>query len=71
MPLWNPYTSGGLPIGTLPMYGLLYPLNILFFVLPFNQALGYHAALRLLVAGIGFVAGGFLGRVKGNGVKKQ
>jgi hypothetical protein len=56
LPLWNPFTSGGQPSGTLPMYGLLFPLNLVYLILPLDSALCYHAMLRLLLAGIGMYA---------------
>jgi len=50
-PLWNPYIAGGVPFGTLVSNPILYPLNALLCVLPFGEALGWHALLRLTIAG--------------------
>ncbi len=53
-PQWNPDQLAGVP--TLPSwvtFGVFYPLNALFLVLPPNVALGWTAGLHLAVAGGG------------------
>ena len=38
LPLWNPYTFSGSPLLANFQSGAFYPLNIIFFILPFNTA---------------------------------
>ena len=52
LPLWNPYNFAGTPLLANFQSAVFYPLNILFFILPFNLAWGLLIALQPLLAGI-------------------
>lgn len=52
LPLWNPYSLAGTPLLANFQSGAFYPLNILFFSLPFHMAWSYLIFLELLLAGI-------------------
>jgi hypothetical protein len=52
LPLWNPYTFSGSPLLANFQSGAFYPLNIIFFILPFNTAWGIFILLQFLVGGI-------------------
>ena len=56
LPLWNPYSSGGMPLLGDMQEALLYPLTWLAFLLPLNGAWGLIALLKLLTAGLGAYA---------------
>ncbi len=51
LPLWNPYTLAGGPLLANLQGAVFYPLNILFFVLPFNLAWSGLIFLQPLLAG--------------------
>ncbi len=44
-PLWNPYQFSGHPLFANPQHGMLYPLNSLFFLFPFD--VGFNAIIIL------------------------
>lgn len=53
LPLWNPYQFGaenGTPLLANSQSAPLYPLNVVFYLLPVWQAFGAGAALHLLIA---------------------
>ena len=52
LPLWNPYILTGVPFLAAGQHSALYPLSILFYVLPLPLAYGWFAALHLSLAGI-------------------
>jgi hypothetical protein len=52
-PLWNPYSAGGVPLGTQPQNGLLSPLHLPYLLLPPWYAPAVAKTLQLLVA-LGF-----------------
>lgn len=52
LPLWNPYTQAGMPLLANLQSACLYPLNLLFFVMPFNFVWGGLIFLQPLLAGI-------------------
>lgn len=52
LPLWNPYNLAGTPLLANFQSGAFYPLNIIFFYLPFNVAWSYLILLQPLLAGI-------------------
>jgi hypothetical protein len=56
LPLWDPYTSAGRPLGTMPVYALSFPLNFLLVLLPLDLGFSYLAAARLLIAAFGMFA---------------
>lgn len=51
VPLWNPFQSCGLPFFATVMYGVFYPLNFSFLVLPTHIAIEATAVLHLFLAG--------------------
>ncbi|MDP3998071.1 MAG: YfhO family protein, partial [bacterium] len=50
-PLWNPYSFSGTPLLANLQSSPFYPLNLLFFVLPFNLSWGLLIFLEPLLAG--------------------
>jgi len=56
LPLWDPYTSSGRPLGTLPIYALELPLNILLVLFPLDVGFSYVAMARLFIAGVAMYA---------------
>ncbi len=52
LPLWNPYSFGGTPLLANFQSAALYPLNILFFLLPFSSAWSFLVVLEPLLGGI-------------------
>lgn len=51
LPLWNPYLFAGQPFLAAGQYAALYPLGLLFVVLPVAAAYAPFAALHLFLAG--------------------
>jgi O-antigen/teichoic acid export membrane protein len=51
-PLWNPNVLSGVPFQATGQPGSLYPLGILFFILPLFKAYGWFIALHLFLAGM-------------------
>ncbi|MBM4324030.1 MAG: hypothetical protein FJ115_10765 [Deltaproteobacteria bacterium] len=51
-PLWNPYQFSGAPFFANPQNGVLYPLNGLFFLLPFDIAFNSIILLHFFLAGL-------------------
>ena len=51
-PLWNPYQFSGYPFFANPQNGLFYPLNGLFFILPFDIAFNTIIILHFFLAGL-------------------
>ncbi len=64
LPVWNPWSHGGQPILSNPIYGSFYPPNWLVLPLPPAQAL---TALAVLHAAIGLAGAFFLARRLGCG----
>lgn len=52
LPLWNPYSFSGTPLLANFQTAAFYPLNILFFILPFDFAWGVLIVLQPLLAGL-------------------
>src|SRR6185437_782706 len=52
LPLWNPDMLGGAPFLAAGQYQVLYPLGVLFLVLPAAWAYGPYTALHLALAGM-------------------
>ncbi|MGB9698208.1 MAG: hypothetical protein ACPL5I_02380, partial [Thermodesulfobacteriota bacterium] len=50
-PLWNPYQFTGHPFFANPQHALLYPLNLLFFLLPFDLAFNSIIILHFFLSG--------------------
>jgi hypothetical protein len=51
LPYWNPYIACGDPFLANPQNGVLYPLSLLFLVLPFGAGLTAYAALHSVLLG--------------------
>ncbi len=52
LPLWNPYSLSGTPLLGSLQAAAFYPLNILFFILPFSLAWSLLIVLQPLLAGV-------------------
>ena len=50
--LWNPYQFSGHPFFANPQYAILYPLNSLFFLLPFDLAFNAIIILHFFLGGL-------------------
>lgn len=50
LPLWNPYNFSGTPLLANMQSGVFYPLNMLFFILPFQIGWSVFIALQPLLA---------------------
>ena len=62
LPLWNPQLFTGQPFLAAGQASVLYPLSILFYLLPINIAYGWFTALQIGLAGANMY---LLGRVLG------
>ncbi len=51
LPLWNPYILTGVPFLAAGQHSAMYPLSVVFYVLPLASAYGWFAALHLFLAG--------------------
>jgi O-antigen/teichoic acid export membrane protein len=51
LPLWNPYEYAGLPFMAGGQSGSLYPLGVLFYLLPVERAYGPFLALHVFMGG--------------------
>ncbi len=51
IPLWNPYQFCGTPFLANGQSAVLYPLNLIFWLLPVARAFGWSALLHLFLAG--------------------
>ncbi len=51
-PLWNPYQFSGHPFFANPQHGMLYPLNSLFFLFPFDVAFNAIIILHFFLGGL-------------------
>ncbi len=52
LPLWNPYLFAGVPFLAAGQHSGLYPLSILYYLLPLDKAYGWFTVLNLALAGI-------------------
>ena len=52
LPLWNPQLFSGLPFLAAGQHSAMYPLSILFYVLPLASAYGWFSAIQLTLAGV-------------------
>ena len=52
LPLWNPYNFSGTPLAANFQSAVFYPLNLLFFIMPFYWAWSFLIFLAPLLAGI-------------------
>jgi len=51
-PLWNPYLFSGSPFLANPQHGVFYPLNVFFFLLPFDAAFNAIILLHFFLGGL-------------------
>jgi hypothetical protein len=58
MPLWNPFVGNGAPLAANLQSAVFYPLNVLYLILPVEQAMGYTAVLHVILAGLAMYAWG-------------
>ncbi|HEY65113.1 MAG TPA: oligosaccharide flippase family protein [Caldilineae bacterium] len=56
IPLWNPYIFSGMPFLADAQHSGLYPLSMLFWVMPLPMAYGWFTALQIALAGLGMYA---------------
>ncbi|MDO8672439.1 MAG: oligosaccharide flippase family protein [Dehalococcoidia bacterium] len=52
LPLWNPYVFAGMPFLAAGQYAVLYPLGVIFYLMPVAQAYGWFTALHVFMAGL-------------------
>lgn len=52
LPLWNPYQFSGSPFFANPQHGLLYPLNVLLVLLPFDVGFNGTIILHFFLGGL-------------------
>ena len=52
IPLWNPYILCGIPFLASGQHGLLYPLSLIYYILPLPISLGWFALLHVFLAGV-------------------
>lgn len=53
LPLWNPYLFTGVPFLAAGQHSALYPLSVLYLILPLWRAIGVFTVLQLWLAGLG------------------
>ncbi|MGV2436825.1 MAG UNVERIFIED_CONTAM: YfhO family protein [Anaerolineae bacterium] len=51
VPLWNPYQLGGIPFMAAGQPSTLYPLNLIYYVLPLESAFGWFTVINLWLCG--------------------
>ena len=51
LPMWNPHLFGGIPFLAAGQHSALYPLSLLFYILPLTRAYGLFTVLQLWLAG--------------------
>ncbi len=52
VPLWNPYQGAGHPLLASVLYGVLYPLNVFYLLLPTHLAMEATIVLHLCAAAL-------------------
>ncbi|MBI5045148.1 MAG: YfhO family protein [Candidatus Levybacteria bacterium] len=52
LPLWNPYQMAGYPLSQNIQSASFYPLNIIFFLLPFIDAWSIYIILQVILGGV-------------------
>lgn len=52
LPLWNPYLFGGIPFLAAGQHSALYPISILYYILPLDKAYGWFTVVNLGLAGV-------------------
>jgi len=63
IPFWNPYVYCGLPLLATPQAGILYPINLLLILLPFDLGFNLIIVFHFFLAGVFTYF--FIKRVKG------
>ena len=56
IPLWNPHQFAGIPFFAAGQHSALYPLSLIYYLLPLSAAYGWFILLNLWLAGL-FMAG--------------
>ena len=56
IPLWNPHLFSGIPFFAAGQHSALYPLSVVYYLLPLSTAYGWFILLNLWLAGL-FMAG--------------
>ncbi len=56
LPLWNPYAGNGVPLLADHQSAILYPLNLIFWFLPVERAMGLSLVLHAVLAGAAMAA---------------
>ncbi len=51
LPLWNPYLFAGVPFLAAGQHSAMYPLSLLYYILPLEKAYGWFTVLQLGLAG--------------------
>ncbi len=65
IPLWNPYLFGGVPFLGDFQSALLYPLNLIFLILPLPVAINWSFAIHIFILGASMYTWGVAGRSLG------
>ncbi len=52
IPLWNPLEFSGTPFIANPSSGMIYPLTLIFFLIPVDLAFGYAFIINLILLGL-------------------
>lgn len=52
VPLWNPHQFSGIPFLAAGQHSALYPLSIIYYVLPLTSAYGWFTVINLWLAGV-------------------
>ena len=52
IPLWNPYLFAGVPFLAAGQHSALYPLSLVYYLLPLEKAYGWFTVLNLGLAGV-------------------
>ncbi|MDW8293034.1 MAG: oligosaccharide flippase family protein [Anaerolineae bacterium] len=52
LPLWNPYLFAGVPFLAAGQHSALYPLSVLYYLLPLEKAYGWFTVIQLGLAGV-------------------
>jgi hypothetical protein len=69
LPLWNPHTGNGTPLLADHQSAVLYPPNLIFWLMPVERAMGLSVALHAVLAGLAMYAlSRDLGLTRGGGV---
>lgn len=52
VPLWNPHQFSGIPFLAAGQHSALYPLSVVYYVMPLHLAYGWFTVLNLFLAGV-------------------